>query len=195
MSDVAEHEELAPEALLRQFTAWNSSDIGIMFAESAGRFRDRLVEAVRNGEFGYAMTAQARISEFFGMEADLRHRRMLGWPTLCRLAEARLMAACLLAEADRDGALRMLRDQTRWAKQILALFPLAGADAFDEAAHFVFIAQLSYLVAHRYVRAEDRHIADHGIPEDFARTFHRVFRDEALQARVIELMDRLLAGN
>lgn len=126
------------------------------------------------------------------MEADLRPRGMLTWTTLRHLGEARLMAACLLAEADRDATLAILRDQTRWCKEVLGSFPFGEDGDFEEGLQFIFVAQLSYLLAHRYVRPEARHIADHGIADDFARTFGRVF-DEPLQARVTALLDRLAA--
>lgn len=192
MFDIMLQEVPPPLSLAQRFEAWRSSDVGGDFAAGAEALRNDIVDAMRDDAFDRAGTACAGVAEYFAMEPDLRRRGMLAWPTLRHLGEARMMAACLLAEADRDGALAILRDQTRWCKEVLGSFPFADDGDFEEGLQFIFIAQLSYLIAHRYVRPEDRHIADRGIPEDFARTFGRVF-DKPLQDRVTALMDRLAA--
>jgi hypothetical protein len=74
---------------------------------------------------------------------------------------------------------------------VLAAYPISGSADYDNAALFVFTGQLSYLVANRYLVPQQRHVADRSIPQDFAKTFGRVFRDEQLQVKVTHIIETL----
>jgi hypothetical protein len=181
----------ASDGLSQRIAAWLSNDIGQEFADAVASLRSDVADALCRDDASFAQQAEVRLAALFAHEADLRRRLMLGWPTLRMLGDARLLVGCLMALETRETAYRSLRDQTSWCKYVLAAYPISGSADYDNAALFVFTGQLSYLVANRYLVPQQRHVADRSIPQDFAKTFGRVFRDEQLQVKVTHIIETL----
>lgn len=183
----------APEGddLSRRIETWLSNEIGHEFADAVTAFRKDVADALCRDDMSFAQQAGVRLAGLFAHEAGLRQRLMLSWPTLRMLGDARLLTGCLMALDAPDAAYRSLRDQTAWCKHVLATYSVSGSADYDNAALFVFTGQLSYLVANRYLVPQQRHVADRSIPQDFAKTFRRVFKDEQLQVKVTHIIETL----
>ncbi len=172
------------DRLYRTFDAWNAADVGGEFDAAVSIALDQVVKAMRDRDYAFGPSAAATVAHLFAIEPVLRARRMIGWDTALRLSKTRTLAACLIGAAQRDEAYAMLADQAGWVKEVLATFRFGSIADYDAAGMLVLSATVSYLLAFRYLKPEACHIADNGIPEDFDKTFRRIFGDETLQASV-----------
>jgi hypothetical protein len=69
-------------------------------------------------------------------------------------------------------------------KEVLVAAVIENDDDFEPAGVFVLSGLVAFLVAHRYLVPQPKHLGDLLIEADLHRSLHRVFRDEALTQRI-----------
>jgi hypothetical protein len=121
-------------------------------------------------------------------DAQLREAGTHLWPALLDLSLARFRMVWLAIETgEKDTGYALLTDITKWTKQVLGQAVVEEDRDFDTAIQFVLSGHIAYYIAHCYLVPEAMHLSDRSIEIDLQRSMRRVFADEALSARVIEV--------
>lgn len=127
----------------------------------------------------------AALEALLAVDIRLREAGTYLWPSLLELSRTRFRFAFLAVMAgDREAGYAALVQTIFWVKEVLVAAVIENDDDFEPAGVFVLSGLVAFLVAHRYLVPQPKHLGDLLIEADLHRSLHRVFRDEALTQRI-----------
>lgn len=142
--------------------------------------------AVSAGSADFHQHHAASLNALLAVDTRLRAQGTYLWPSLLELSRTRFRLAFLAVMAgDREAGHAALVQTIFWVKEVLVVAVIEHDEDFEPAGVLVLSGLVAYLVAHRYLMPQPRHLGDLLIEADLHRSLHRVFRDDALSQRIV----------